>query len=114
MDLPQRVKYSFYLAIPIAALLALVIAIASADGVGFLPVAALDLVFSPLYFVVIYAASFIVAPLIAHRVPVSERQPLKSGVEEPSKNHIAFRPILLIAAGLLLVLAANLLVFFMS
>jgi hypothetical protein len=112
MQLSQRIKYSFYLALPVAAILALAIAVASADGIGILPLAAFDLVFSPLYFLVIYAASFLVAPLIVHRLPVSEQQSMSSGFERTNKPQIGNRHILIVAVGLLLVLAANLVVFF--
>jgi hypothetical protein len=112
MHLSQRIKYSFYLAIPVAAILALAIAAASADGIGILPVAAFDLVFSPLYFLVIYAASFLVAPLIAHHLPLSEQQSMSTGFDKTNTPQIGNRQILIVAAGLLLVLAANLVVFF--
>jgi hypothetical protein len=69
-------------------------------------------VFSPVYFVVIYAAAFIVAPLIEQRLPVSEQHSTSSAFELRGKPQIGNRLLLLVAVGLLLVLAANLVVFF--
>lgn len=114
LELSQRLKYSFQLAIPFAALFALVVVVASADVVGILPAAAFDLVFSPFYFIVIYAISFFVSPLIESKLPFTEKMDTRSGFTNSTRNSIGFRTILITMLGLLVVFAANLLVFLIT
>jgi hypothetical protein len=100
------------LAIPAAALFSLVVFFASADVIGILPSAAFDLLFSPLYFVAIYALSFVVSPFIESRLPINA--PMHSGITTSTRNSVGFRTVLIVMFGLVLVLAANLLVFLIS
>jgi len=101
-------------AIPFAALFALVVVVASADMVGILPAASFDLVFSPFYFIVIYALSFFISPLVESKLPFTEKTHTRSGSTNSTRNSIGFRTILITMLGLLVVFAVNLLVFLIT
>jgi len=58
----ERLKYALYLAAVGGALIGLLVGLATADVIGLLPVAVFDMMFSPLYFVVLYVVVFIAAP----------------------------------------------------
>jgi hypothetical protein len=49
----------------------LLVSLATADIIALLPVAAFDMMFSPLYLVVLYAVAFIAAPWVAERLPIT-------------------------------------------
>jgi len=70
MSLLDRVRYSLYLAIVIAAILSLALVLGSADAIGILPASAFDFALSPTLFFVTYILSFIAAPHIAERFPI--------------------------------------------
>jgi hypothetical protein len=58
----ERLKYALYLAAVGRALIGLLVSLATADVIGLLTVAVFDMMFSPLYFVVLYVVAFIAAP----------------------------------------------------
>ena len=70
MPLLARARYSLYLAVVISAIVMLVVAIASADVVGLLPIGVFDALFSPFFFPIVYVVSYVLAPWLARRFPV--------------------------------------------
>jgi hypothetical protein len=75
MSLFERLRYALYLAVVGGALIGLIVAIASADVIGLLPIAAFDMLFNPLYFVALYVVAFIVSPWVADRIPIARALP---------------------------------------
>jgi len=75
MSLFERLRYAFYLATVSAALIGLLIVMASADVIGLLPIAAFDALFNPLYFLALYGVSFVAAPWVADLLPISRSTP---------------------------------------
>jgi hypothetical protein len=70
MTLFERLRYSLYLAAVAGAVIVLVISIASADVVGWLPSSVDKLVFSPYFSLVLYLAAYLVAPWASQRFPI--------------------------------------------
>jgi hypothetical protein len=74
MSLFERLRYSLYLAVVVGAALGLLVVLASSDVLRLLPSSAFELVFSPLYMLVLFAVAFLVAAQIAPRLPISRRR----------------------------------------
>ena len=70
MTLLTRLRYALYLAAVCGAVVGLLVAIASADAISLLPISAFDTLFSPYYFLIIYATSFVISPWVAKRFPI--------------------------------------------
>lgn len=67
----QRLRYALYLHIVVTAILGLILSIASADVIAFIPRMNVgELISSPYYFVPAYAICFLVAPWISLRYPI--------------------------------------------
>jgi uncharacterized membrane protein YjfL (UPF0719 family) len=109
MSLYQRLKYSLYLAAVGGALVGLVVALASADAVGLLPIAAFDFIMSPAYLLVILVVAFVAAPLLGSRLPVSDNEAETASREIRAGNSFAARLTMLAGIGLLLALTSYLL-----
>jgi hypothetical protein len=83
MQLLDRFRFSFYLTVPAAALIGLAIAVASADGVALLPPRAFDLILSPVYLLLVFSISFLIAPWVARRMRVFPTGVRQQGKERP-------------------------------
>jgi hypothetical protein len=70
LTLVERLRYSLYLAAIAGAALVLALSIGSADAVRLLPASADKLVFSPFFWLALYAVSYVVAPLVSRRFPI--------------------------------------------
>jgi hypothetical protein len=70
MTLAQRARYAAFLAIAAGALVSLLLMVGSADAIAILPRGASDLALSPSLMVVAYIAAFLIAPWLAHRLPI--------------------------------------------
>jgi hypothetical protein len=70
MTLFERLRYALYLAAVGGAVIILVISIASADVVGWLPPSADRLVLSPFFPFALYLVAFLVAPWVSQRFPI--------------------------------------------
>jgi hypothetical protein len=70
MTLFERLRYSLYLAAIGGAVIILVISIASADIVGWLPASADKLVRGPFSLFAIYLVGFLLAPFVSRRFPI--------------------------------------------
>jgi hypothetical protein len=70
MTLFERLRYSLYLAAVAGAIITLVISIASADVVGWLPSSVDKLVLSPYFLVALYLVAYLVAPWVSRRFPI--------------------------------------------
>lgn len=111
MSLYQRLRYSLYLAAVGSSLVGLVIAVASADVVGLLPIAAFDFLMSPVYLLIVFTVAFLAAPLVASRFPITGYEATTPNQKNSAKNSFAMRLIMLAGIGLLLALLGNLLVY---
>jgi hypothetical protein len=83
MRLLDRFRYSFYLTVPAAALIGLAIAVASADGVALLPPRAFDLILSPVYLLLVFSISFLIAPWVARRTGIFSNAAGQQDKERP-------------------------------
>ena len=110
MTFYQRLRYTLYLAAVGGALVGLVITVASADVVGLLPTTAFDLLMSPSYLLIVFAAAFLAAPMVARRFPIAWEAEAPDQ-ENKAKNGFAIRTMMLAGIGLLLALLGNLLVY---
>jgi hypothetical protein len=70
MGLVERFRYAAYLAVVVGAIVGLLLALGSADAIGFLPSSAFDLMFSPMLMLALYLVAFAVAPWVAERLPI--------------------------------------------
>jgi hypothetical protein len=70
MTVFERLRYSLYLAAVGGAVIILVISIASADVVGWLPPSADKLVLSPFLPFALYLVAYLVAPWLSRRFPI--------------------------------------------
>jgi hypothetical protein len=70
MTLFERLRYSLYLAAIGGAVIILVISIASADMVGWLPASADKIVLSPFFLFALYLLAYLLAPLASRRFPI--------------------------------------------
>jgi hypothetical protein len=75
MSLFKRLRYALYLSAVGGALVILLVALGSADVIGLLPIAAFDMLFNPLYAVVLYVIAFVAAPWLADRIPIARAAP---------------------------------------
>jgi hypothetical protein len=109
MPLLTRLRYALYLAIVSAAAASLIVALASADAVGLLPGSAFQALFSPFFFLVVYAAAFVLAPWVARRLPIADDPP-RSTPSGKQPFGYSLRSLALVAIGLALAMLANLVV----
>ncbi len=109
----ERARYAAYLAIVVGALLSLILALGSADAIALLPRSAFNLALSPPLMIGTYVVAFIVAPWIAARTPIHGDRP---DTEPTAKKPFGYsvRVVALAVLGLVLALAANLVVFLFS
>jgi hypothetical protein len=70
----ERLRYSLYLAAVGGAVFSLVISIAAADVVGWLPPSADNLFFNPYFPLALYLAAYLVAPWVSRRFPIVRRR----------------------------------------
>jgi hypothetical protein len=70
MALFERLRYSLYLAAIGGAVIILVISIASADIIGWLPASADKVAFSPLFPFALYLVAYLLAPLASRKFPI--------------------------------------------
>jgi hypothetical protein len=70
MTLFERLRYALFLAAVGGAAIILVISIATADVVGWLPSSADRLVFSPLFLFALYLVAYLLAPWVSRRFRV--------------------------------------------
>jgi hypothetical protein len=70
MTLFERLRYSLYMAAIGGAAIILLISIASADVVGWLPASADKFVFSPFFLFALYLVAYLLAPLLSQRFPI--------------------------------------------
>jgi len=70
MTLFERLRYSLYLAAIGGAVIILVISIASADMVGWLPASADKIALSPFFLFALYLLAYLLAPLASRRFPI--------------------------------------------
>jgi hypothetical protein len=75
MTLFERLRYSLYLAAVGGAVIVLVISIASADVVGWLPPSAEKLVLNPFFPFALYLVAYLVAPWMSRQLPIVRRRP---------------------------------------
>ena len=73
MTFLERARYAAYLAVVAGAILSLILALASADGIALLPPGAFDIAFSPVLMISTYVLAFLVAPAIANRLPIKRK-----------------------------------------
>jgi hypothetical protein len=66
----ERLRYSLYLAAIGGAVIILVISIASADIVGWLPASTGKVAFSPFFPFALYLVAYLPAPLASRRFPI--------------------------------------------
>lgn len=66
-----RLGYALRLAIVSAAIIGLIITIASADVIGLIPIRVFDAMLNPIYFLFLYVVAFLLAPLVSERFPIS-------------------------------------------
>jgi hypothetical protein len=78
MTIFERLRYSLYLAAVGGAVFSLVIAIAAADVVGWLPPSGDDVIFSPYFPLALYLAAYLVTPSVSRRFPIVPRRPRTS------------------------------------
>ncbi|WP_127997184.1 hypothetical protein [Piscinibacter defluvii] len=113
MTILQRARYAAYLAIVIGALLSLVLVLGSADAIALLPPSAFDLALSLPLMIGTYVVAFIVTPWVAARTPIYGDHPTAESVAKKPLGY-SVRIVALAALGLVLALAANLVVFLFS
>ena len=70
MTLFERLRYSLYLAATDGAVIILVISIASADIVGWLPASADKVALSPFFPFALFLVGYLLAPLASRRFPI--------------------------------------------
>jgi hypothetical protein len=70
MTLFERLRYSLYLVAIGGAVIILVISIASADMVGWLPASADKIALSPFFLFALYLLAYLLAPLASRRFPI--------------------------------------------
>jgi hypothetical protein len=71
MTILQRLVYSIALAGVGGTIIMLLIAIASADVVGLLPISAFDFVFTPYYLLAVFVIAFLAAPWVVRWLPIA-------------------------------------------
>jgi hypothetical protein len=75
MTLFERLRYSLYLSAVGGAAIILVLSIASADVVGWLPPSAGHRLFSPFFLLTLYLVAYLVAPWVSQRFPIVRNRP---------------------------------------
>ena len=112
MPLIKRLIYVMYILIPATMIVMLLLSVG--QGVGFARgMDAQAVVSSPLYFGLVYVLAFVVAPMLHERVPISGDRPASEPVIKKPYGY-AVRIAALAAVGLVLALAANLIVFLLN
>lgn len=110
----QRLGYSLYLAAVLGAFAGLMIALASSDVIGLLPTSAFELLMSPAYGLVIFVAAFLMAPFFSSHFQVTGWEDASPDRKNNTKNYFALRQMFIVFVGLILILVANLLVYFLG
>lgn len=113
MTLFQRARYAAYLAIVVGALLSLALVLGSTDAIALLPPNAFDLALSPFLMLSTYVVAFLVTPWVAARAPLYGDRPATDPVTKKPFGY-SVRMAALAVVGLVLALAANLIVFLFS
>ena len=113
MPLLVRLRYALILAIVGSAAASLLVALATADAIGLLPGSAFNALFSPFFFLAVYAAAFLLSPWVAERLPVAGDSPPTT---PPAKAPFGYsvRVVALAALGLALAMLANLVVYILN
>jgi predicted exporter len=112
MSLLARLRYALYLAAVSAAVASLIIALASAEGIGLLPSAIFEALFSPAVLFAWCLTAFMVTPWIADRVPV-DGDSIQANHQKQTFGYTA-RALMLVTLGLVLAVLANFVVFLMA
>ena len=110
MPLLTRLRYALYLAVVSGAGASLIVALASADAISLLPGSAFQALFSPFFFLVVYAAAFVITPWVSRRLPIAGDPPRASHNGKQPFGY-SVRILALAALGLALAMLANLVVF---
>lgn len=74
MSLPARLRYALYLAAVSGVAINGFVAIASADAIALLSISAFEALFNPFFLPTLYAASFLLSPWVAERLPIKRRE----------------------------------------
>lgn len=114
MSFFQRLRYALYLTAVVGAFIGFLIALASSDVIGLLPKSAFGLLMSPVYGLVIFVAAFLLAPLFSSHFQITGWEDASPDQRNNNKNHFAIRQMFIVLVGLVLILVANLLVYFIS
>jgi hypothetical protein len=99
MPTAARLRYALYLAAVIGAALGLLIALASTEAIALLPMSTFEALFSPLFFIAVYAVAFVVAPWAAERLPLPGQSPVPAHGARPPFG-FAVRALALVVLGL--------------
>lgn len=113
MSFFSRLNYALYLAIVIFSISGLTLSII--QGIGHLhEVFVGDILFHPLFLIPVFLFSYITAPLFSAYFQVTGWEDASPDRRNKTKNFFAIRQIFIVFVGLLLILVANLLVYFIG